>query len=255
MTIVINWPKSDEEPGSTEYFEIDLNDMDQIKQLRETRISFRDSSEPVFWKVKCKLSDDRQQIIVKYNEDRQEDDKLKNLDDTYYGTLRIILEQNQERSGDQTGTTGCFRWEPKSEELFEGYWSILDDSRNRTPMEQWDRKSGFRKKVLKADDGKCVITSETLKKVLDAAHICGVAESDNDGTDNGITLRTDIHRLYDRGMFLIDPRSGKPAKLHKDLTEDYKALLEHADAQLPRESLRRVKRALQHKWEVFNPTQ
>lgn len=255
MTIVINWPKFDEEPGSMEYFEIDLNNMDQIRQLRETRISFRDSSEPVFWKVKCKLSNDCRQIIVKYKKDRQDDVNLSELDDGYYGTLRIILEQNQGHSGNQTGTTGCFKWEPKKGESFEGCWSILDDSRNRTPMEQWDRKSGFREKVLNADDGKCVITRETLKKVLDAAHICGVAESDNDGTDNGIALRTDIHRLYDRGMFLIDPKSGKPAKLHKDLTEGYKALLQHADAQLPRESLRRVKRALQHKWKAFNPTQ
>ena len=255
MTIVINWPKFDEEPGSTEYLEIDLNKMGQIKQLKETRVSFHDLSESVFWKVKCKLSDDRRQIIIKYRADLQNDAKLRDLDDMYYGTLRIVLEENQGHSGDQSGTIGCFKWEPKKGESFEGCWSILGDSRTRTPMEQWDRKSGFRTKVLNADNGKCVITGETLKKVLDAAHICGVIESDNDGIDNGIALRTDIHRLYDRGMFFIDPESGKPAKLHNDLTKYYKTLLQHSDAQLPRDSLRRVKRALQHKWKVASPTQ
>ena len=74
----------------------------------------------------------------------------------------------------------------------------------------------------------CVISGETTEEALDAAHIIRAADEGNEIPENGITLRADIHRLYDSGMFKIHPETGQavivPAKLPK-LSDYYINLL------------------------------
>jgi len=100
-----------------------------------------------------------------------------------------------------------------------------------------------------AEDERCVISSEETAATLDAAHICPVAASDDDSIHNGIVLRTDIHRLYDRGMFFIDPEDGRVTlkSMDRNLSPEYRKLLKKA--RLPGLTLRRVREALQNKWE------
>jgi len=61
----------------------------------------------------------------------------------------------------------------------------------------------FRKSVLEAYQSRCLITGVDMKNVLEAAHIIPVSESGSDNLQNGICLRTDIHRLFDTGHLLI----------------------------------------------------
>lgn len=60
-------------------------------------------------------------------------------------------------------------------------------------------QSGFRKNILSASNGICLITGERIPEVLEAAHIIPVANNGQDSVDNGICLRVDIHRLFDSG--------------------------------------------------------
>ena len=87
-----------------------------------------------------------------------------------------------------------------------------------------------------------------MPEVLDAAHIVPIDECGEDSIQNAIILRTDIHRLYDRGMFLIDPRDGKISmrSMSKNLSDEYKTLLRNA--KLPKGTLNRVRNALQERW-------
>lgn len=62
---------------------------------------------------------------------------------------------------------------------------------------------------LLAEDGKCVMSGETMAEILEAAHIVPVKEGGEDSIENAIMLRTDVHRLYDHGMFRINPEDGK----------------------------------------------
>ncbi len=95
----------------------------------------------------------------------------------------------------------------------------------------------------------CVISGETTEEALDAAHIIPAAKDGNEIKGNGITLRVDIHRLYDRGMFKIHPEKGQavivPAKL-PELSDYYINLLK--DVVLPPATLERVSKALQEVW-------
>ena len=51
----------------------------------------------------------------------------------------------------------------------------------------------------------CAVTGERALPTLDAAHIRAVQEGGQHRIDNGLLLRTDIHRLFDRGYVTVTP--------------------------------------------------
>ena len=59
--------------------------------------------------------------------------------------------------------------------------------------------------ILDCDGHRCVVTKEETPKALDAAHRIPAATGGNDERPNGITLRADLQRLFDAGLFTFDP--------------------------------------------------
>jgi hypothetical protein len=72
-------------------------------------------------------------------------------------------------------------------------------------VEERPEQASFRKRVGAACGWACVITGETVREVLDAAHLPGSSwrAGDNAATD-GVLLRADLHRLLDAGLLRID---------------------------------------------------
>jgi len=62
----------------------------------------------------------------------------------------------------------------------------------------------FRVKVLDAYDRACAVTREHSLPVLDAAHIRPYADGGGHDVTNGLSLRSDLHRLFDRGYVTVD---------------------------------------------------
>ncbi len=62
----------------------------------------------------------------------------------------------------------------------------------------------FRVSVLDAYERACAITGEHSLPVLDTAHIRPYAEGGSHEIDNGLPLRVDLHRLFDRGYVTFD---------------------------------------------------
>jgi putative restriction endonuclease len=62
----------------------------------------------------------------------------------------------------------------------------------------------FRVKVLDAYDRACAVTQEHSLPVLEAAHIRPYAAGGVHRVANGLSLRSDLHRLFDRGYVTID---------------------------------------------------
>jgi len=52
---------------------------------------------------------------------------------------------------------------------------------------------------------RCAVTGEKALPVLDAAHILPVTEGGQHRLDNGLLLRTDVHRLFDTGYVTFTP--------------------------------------------------
>ncbi len=61
----------------------------------------------------------------------------------------------------------------------------------------------FRKDVLDAAGGECLLTGEMTPDVLEAAHIIPISHGGDDDVGNGFCLRMDVHRLFDAGKLRI----------------------------------------------------
>lgn len=62
----------------------------------------------------------------------------------------------------------------------------------------------FRVQVLDAYGRACAVTGEHSLPVLEAAHIRPFSQGGAHRVDNGLALRTDLHRLFDKGYVTVD---------------------------------------------------
>lgn len=63
----------------------------------------------------------------------------------------------------------------------------------------------FREAVGNAWGWRCAISGEEVREVLDAAHLPGTSwRAGHNDAEHGILLRTDIHRLFERGLLRIE---------------------------------------------------
>jgi len=58
--------------------------------------------------------------------------------------------------------------------------------------------------VLDAYGNRCAVTGERVRPVLEAAHIKPFALDGSNLISNGLSLRADIHKLFDRGYVTVD---------------------------------------------------
>lgn len=65
----------------------------------------------------------------------------------------------------------------------------------------------FRVMMLSTYQKTCAITGSKVAQVLDAAHIQPYAYKKMDKVNNGLLLRTDIHRLFDHGLIGVNENS------------------------------------------------
>ncbi|MBV7256117.1 HNH endonuclease [Pacificimonas sp. WHA3] len=81
--------------------------------------------------------------------------------------------------------------------------------RQRETIERMARPNQvkFRKELLDLYGGSCAITGCSALDAIDAAHIICVGDDGDDNVANGIILRADLHRLFDRNLMAIDPAS------------------------------------------------
>lgn len=62
----------------------------------------------------------------------------------------------------------------------------------------------FKRAVAAAYSNRCAVTASATFPSLEAAHIRPFAEGGEHAVSNGLLLRTDVHRLYDRGYLSVD---------------------------------------------------
>ena len=106
----------------------------------------------------------------------------------------------------------------------------------------------FRVLITDTYERRCAVTQEKTLPTLEAAHIKPVAEGGRHRLDNGLLLRSDVHRLFDAGYVTVTPNyrfrvSGR-IKKEFDNGEEYYALdgapiwlPRHADSRPQREAL------------------
>ncbi len=96
------------------------------------------------------------------------------------------------------------------------YWNVDDagpaggvpgGARYGTPHEVRPRlgQGTFSLAVRDAYDGACAVTGEHSAPVLEAAHIVPYGRGGGHRVENGLLLRSDLHRLYDHGYVTVTP--------------------------------------------------
>lgn len=85
----------------------------------------------------------------------------------------------------------------------------LDDDQTKVKVETQsvvrEGQDEFRRSLFEAYDGRCCITGESMKEVLQAAHIQSYIDKRSHHVQNGLLLRSDFHLLYDSGLMTILP--------------------------------------------------
>jgi putative restriction endonuclease len=66
-------------------------------------------------------------------------------------------------------------------------------------------QGAFRLMVMDAYERRCAITGEKTLPALDAAHIRPFRDVESHEVENGILLRSDVHRLFDQGYVTVTP--------------------------------------------------
>jgi putative restriction endonuclease len=84
---------------------------------------------------------------------------------------------------------------------------VAEAPRYGEPVEVLPRlgQGSFRVVVTDAYDRRCAITGERTLPALDAAHIKPYAAAGENRVSNGLLLRSDLHRLFDRGYVTVSP--------------------------------------------------
>jgi len=113
----------------------------------------------------------------------------------------------------------------------------MTDARRRVLacLAQRQGQPGFRRELLEAYDNKCAITGCDLSAALEAAHIVPYWGPHTNHVQNGLLLRSDLHTLFDRGVFGIDPATWQ-VKSNGSLKGTHYEWLEGAQLTPPKES-------------------
>jgi hypothetical protein len=84
------------------------------------------------------------------------------------------------------------------------------DERRRELSRRVIREGGvaFRKEQMELWAAQCAATGCAIKEALDAAHILRYLGEHTNRPDNGILLRADIHKLFDRNLIAVEGREG-----------------------------------------------
>ncbi|CAH0143908.1 HNH endonuclease [Peribacillus sp. Bi134] len=126
-----------------------------------------------------------------------------------------------------------------------------EDKSDNQVVEKTKRESApaFREK-MKSVYGKCVITGESVYEVLEACHIQPYKNEDSNHIQNGILLRVDIHKLFDKALITID--DCYLVRVSPLLKSEYYQSLDGLKIQLPtNKNLYPSKKSLQYKMSLF----
>lgn len=160
----------------------------------------------------------------------------------------------------------CIEWDANKKELFwvdkampslsstESFIEQANDD-DLAKIQAWinirKNQTVFRRAMLKIYRNKCAVTGIRIKEVLEAAHIVEHAREGINSNENGILLRADIHRLFDRHLLSIHPET-LIIHLHESLLNGEYAKYHGERINTPTNNIRPNSRYLEVRWNEMN---
>ncbi|MGW6100722.1 HNH endonuclease [Streptomyces sp. NPDC055157] len=124
----------------------------------------------------------------------------------------------------------------------------LPGGRRRTTVAARRGQDAFRRALVRQYGLICAVTGAAPAEVLEAAHLRPFASTERHRVEEGLMLRSDIHRLFDSGLLTITPGlavcvapslaghtlystlDGFPLHIPQDAPVDREAISEHHSA-------------------------
>lgn len=199
MSITVKWTRSIADPPCPDEI-VDEIDSDDIHNLRDGRIKTRSWARAeegnlrclTFWADLKICPGDPTTIELIYREEGNEE--LANRGWIILGKSTLTIADGQ--------CFGTLTWDADGQEPFIVEWH---DSRKYHKSLARPEQPAFREGSKELYNLTCAITGCTTEVVLEAAHVIPVSEGGSYALDNGILLRSDIHRLFDLDLVAIDP--------------------------------------------------
>ncbi|HEV2539517.1 MAG TPA: HNH endonuclease [Frateuria sp.] len=216
MTITIYWDATEEvlavDPGKIE-LQRPINSTREL--LLETGLSVKYKTQSSITRLKSGLY----RLVILYRRDAN-----KHLDPQIVRFGKSTLDI---RSAE---TSGKAQWDDADDSYYNGAvnWvsNGLQKFLEKETIERIKRKQSKFKDALLKLDSRCAISGESTLDVLEAAHIIPSSRRGAETPRNGILLRADLHRLFDKGIFKIT--NNGEIRLMRKVSKPYQSLLEGA---------------------------
>ena len=246
--IKVFWHDEDNVVNEIEYFVgIDVDNLESIPSFTvvPTRWPGWEDEPMVEYNVdtRCKRpADGEVHLIVDYDEESNAELVARYPDDDFYwGRNTIVLIE-----GNREGTCSWLRLnEAQPDRSIR--WEAFDMERSRgRPLARYlgsRRQRRFRNDILECDRHRCVLTKEKTTQALEAAHLVPARYGENDLPFNGITLRADLHKLFDDRLFTFAQDGQVVITAAKSAMSPYYWHL-LSDQRLPPRTLKRVRATL-----------
>lgn len=128
----------------------------------------------------------------------------------------------QGKTYDSSAETGALLWEAVQQNLaMLGLWhdEVQEQERPEYLIKGRLGQGAFRILVTDAYHRRCAITGERTLPVLEAAHIKPYGQSGPNLVQNGLLLRSDLHKLFDIGFLTVTPELR--VEVSKKIKEEY----------------------------------
>jgi len=224
--------------GTIEYINLDIT-ADKYPPIESTREHWKSPSRIVKYETRSEVEYGNTSNLLKVFYESKRNPHIK-PDDSRWGVSEIKIEKG--------ATQGYAKWtdNDRSDRSYNGEfrWQKMENSlyknRRRYRTTQQQREQDLFRKVLLTFDEQCCLTGERTAAALEAAHLIPSKDLGAEIAENGIILRADLHKLFDRGCFRFD-QEGKVVDV-QNVSDEYRNILE--GSKLPIETVNRVGPAL-----------
>lgn len=228
---------------SIEYIDLSIENLDINTCIESTKEYWQDEKKWIDYITSSsvkKITDSIFEITIDYSNDNNP--HLSN-DAAPMGKSIITLNKSK--------FSGTAEWFGNAHKKHDGKvkWHRIDTpliskKKKVTTTKQQREQAKFRKLLL-AVDNCCALTEEQTPEALEAAHIISASKGGVETINNGILLRSDLHKLYDSNKFEIS-LCGEVVNIKEDdISSAYVKLL--ASAKIPNTVIPRVRKAIEIK--------
>jgi hypothetical protein len=225
--------------GSDEFIDLEPGTMSEQVSIETTLEWHRFDQEFYSYRPRChvkSLGGGQFEVILHY--DKIDHPELRGRD-LEWGASTISVTKG--------ASSGTATWVGSNTSAYNGpvTWERINSGllkeHKRSTVTKLHREQDRFKKALLALENCCAISGEATVYALEAVHIIPAHKGGNEVVENGILLRSDIHRLYDAGKFRMNP-SGHVVSVSRELSKAYRELLEGKE--LPKATSKRIADAL-----------